>query len=176
MNSPRTLTLAVIAAHWMGSLLAWPGLPGRAAPAAPRPDVPGWGEVTSLNWFGLPAFSMGLILIVWAVAAWLSRYPLFMGVASKGRFRRLPASARRRVLRGVREGLELAGLPIAFVFLFVQIGIFEALSGRTSLPWTLGGLVLSLVAFSALPAFLQRRVEEAVEREWKEVGATGISG
>ena len=82
----------------------------------------------------------------------------------------LAPDARARVLRGVREGIELAGLPVALVFLLVQVGMHEAVAGRTALPWTLGGLVLSLLAFSALPAFLRSRAEEAVEREFRTGG------
>lgn len=170
MNPSRLLALATLGGHWIASLGAWPRVPSRVQVRGTGPGAGEWTQVTWLDWFGLPLASLALVFLIWLLAAWLGRHPILMEVGSRARFRKLPSEARARVLRGTREGLEWAALPVSLVFFLVHIGVLQALSGRTSLPWTLGGMALSLVAFSVLLSLLRRRVRGAVDREWRESG------
>jgi hypothetical protein len=167
----RGAALAVVAAHLVGATVGWLRLPG-ALPVRGWVDAEGtgWGQVGAVSWFSLPVASLLLVLLVWVAAARLAGRPLFMGLEAKGRFRRLEEECRRRVLAQLRKGMELAALPVAFVFFLVQIGMFQAAMGRSSIPWTGGALILSLLGFSALPAYLRRRAEAAVGREWTRSG------
>lgn len=171
MSGTRRVILGLLAFHWGATLLLWRRLPDRIPVRSDGVSVPGeWAEITVWSWFGLPTVSLLLVLGVWTLAWWLGRFPLFLGLRGLGRFRRLPAEARGRVLRTVREGLELFALPVVLVFLLVQVGVHETTMGRTFLPWTFGGLALSMLAFSAVLVFLRRRIEDAVDREWKRAG------
>jgi hypothetical protein len=171
MSQTRTVTLGLLSAHWAGAMLLWHRIPGRVPlwSGSSEPSA-GWAEVTPWSWFGLPTVSLLLVAAIWMLARWLGRYPLFLSLRGLGLYRHLSPEGRGRVLRTVREGLELFALPVVLVFFLVQVGVHEAAVGRTAFPWTLGGLALSMLAFSAVLVILRRRVEGAVEAEWRQGG------
>lgn len=168
MNRARVLSVAVLALHWAGSLLAWLRLPhGDVQGGWLHTEGLGVAQVGLVSWFALPVVSLLLALGLWWLAGQLARRPLFMGLMSKRRFRRLPPRDQARILGSLRGGLELAALPVVLVFALVQVGMYQLLTGGSSLPWTMGGLALSLLAFSTLPLYLGRRMDRVVERRWE---------
>ncbi len=177
MTRARALSLAVLAVHWTGSLLAWLRLPhAHSAGGWLHTEELAAGQIGLVSWFIVPVVSLLLVLGLWAVGRRLAQKPLFMGLRSKGRFRRLPERDRSAVLAELQEGLELAALPVVLIFLLVQVGMYQVLTGGSSLPWTLGGLALSLLAFSILPIYLGRRMDRAVERRWERHSEGWVGG
>ena len=168
----RWTAAIILACHWLTSLLLWPQVAGSmGGDWWIDADGAGWIRSGAVSWFALPVVSLGLLLTTWWVARRLSRNPLFMGIRAMGWFRRLGSPARERVLSRQRDALESGGLPVVLIFLLVQVGMYQALVGRSSLPWIFAGLILSILAFSFLPGFLQRRMDRVVAREWLDAGS-----
>ncbi len=166
MIRTSTIALVLLASHWILALVLWPGS-GHPLPIEEelRGQIP--TELTWWSWFSLPLGSLTLVIAVLLLARWMDRTPLFLGLRERMRFRRLEPAARERVLSAVQDALEGFSLPVATLFLLIQVGVNEAVAGRTSLPWTLGGLLLSMLWFSALAITSPRRVRKVLEEEWE---------
>ncbi len=183
MSRTVKATALLLALHWAAAGLAWSHLPAEIPveeDAAPLFGVtPEAGEDGQLvvplgpwTWFGFPGMATLLAGAVWGLARLLRNRPLFLGLRGRRELRRLPEDARARVLGVIREGIELFALPIVFVFALVQAGAYGVAVGERFLPWTLGGLLASALAFSYLLIRAGTRAREAVDREIRDLGTS----
>ena len=145
-------TVAVLALHWLGSLLLWPTLPEEIPVRLDEAGEPvEWGALSPVSWFGLPLLSLAVVAAFHFGVRWLTRrsladlrFPeLLVGtVARRGHEGEIKAVLRRKA--------QAAALVLAGAILLIHVGVYQAAMDRAGMPWMLAGIFLSVLVLPAV--------------------------
>ena len=165
--APR-LSAMLLAALWLGSVLAWPHLPPRIPTHfgfSGKADS--WAETTLLSWFGLPLLALVIVLLNVVLTRRLPRRPGLFNLADKQRFLALPSEYQAPVIRRIQDFLHWISAQLALLFGLVQWAVYRTAQGADTRTYMLFILILSLAVFPVLLLWSSSRVEAEIARQFR---------
>lgn len=149
---------------WLGSALAYPGLPGRFPIHFRGGEPDGWAARSVGAWFGLPATATALAIGMYALAALLRRYPQLINHPDAGKLRRLPQPVRESLARIFAGLFHRLATGLLLLFFFVQISLFVAAHGHDPTPLVALPIILSAPGTLILVATYLGKFQDALDR------------
>lgn len=152
MRTVHFLNFALYGALIVGSMLAWPALPGRV----PRNfdangNVTRWAEPSLITWFTPVLVALGCCGLLYGVRYMLFRWPQLLNFPRKHDFLRLPPDRRAPVVAVFARMAALSAVPLGVLFCGLQFWSWRAAVG-TQPPATGPGFLLVVLALGVLPA------------------------
>ena len=168
MRVASRVSAALLAALWLGSLLAWPHLPARIPTHfgfSGKADS--WAETTLLSWFGLPLLALAIVLLNVVLARQLPRRPGLFNLSDKQRFLALPSEYQAPVIRRMQDFLHWVSAQMVLLFGLVQWAIYRTAQGADTRTYMLFILILSVAVLPVLLLWSSSSVEAEIARQFR---------
>lgn len=166
---PRVSAI-LLAALWLGSLVAWPHLPARIPTHfgfSGKADS--WAETTVLSWFGLPLLVLAIVLLNLVLARQLPKRPGLFNLPDKHRFLALPSEYQAPVIRRMQDFLHWVSAQVALLFGLVQWAIYRTAQGVDTRTYMLFALILAVAVLPVLLLWSSARVQAEITRQFRRL-------
>lgn len=163
MKISRMINTALLAALWVGSIVAWSRLP-KLIPTHfsvyGNPDH--WSRARPASWFAPPAFAVAMSLFIYWLSGMVSRRPWLTGLAKPTRFDALPIERKQAIADVAAVYCGWLAVLVTLEFIWGQLHAYLIAVGRDDRAWFIPvQIALLALAIWMVIAFAFRAKREA---------------
>jgi hypothetical protein len=171
----RTVNLLLVAALWIGSVLAWPALPERIPQHIGADGVATWRATSLWSWFLLPAIATATVILLHLVQRLTRQRPGLLNIPGREQLLALPPARQAPVLARANEMMEGTITVMLVIFGTVQAGLWYAAHGGSPQTVLVVVLPLALLSTPLVLGIWLPRINEELERQVRAHRAGGGS-
>jgi uncharacterized membrane protein len=171
----RIVNLLLVAALWIGSALAWPGLPDRIPQHIAADGAATWRATSVWSWFLLPALATVTVVLLHLVQRLTRQRPGLLNIPGKEQLLALPPERQAPVLARANEMMEGTITVMLVIFGTVQAGLWHAAHGGSTQTVLVVVLPLALLSTPLVLGIWLPRIGGELERQVRAHRAAGGS-
>ena len=169
----RILNLLLVAALWIGSALAWPGLPEQVPQHIAADGVVTWRATTVWSWFLLPALATLVLGLLHVVKRATVRRPGLLNIPGREQLLALPAERQVPVIAKAHDMVEGTISIMLIIFGVVQTGLWHTAHGGSSEAVLMVVLPLAVLSTPLVLGIWLPRIHDELDKQVRAHRATG---